>query len=170
MKHAAALVTILCALGAASAASAAPARSKAEACSLLSRLAQGSALYDAPVAATRSTNRSAARLSKSVFAVVCARSGAGEAAVEADGSQYFGQTKDGQPHGRGVRFYADGSRYVGSWTAGRRQGQGLVILPDAARYVGAWADDKPHGKGAAQYLQHIDVKVDESGKVTPLGQ
>jgi hypothetical protein len=141
-----------------------PQRTRAEACTYLSRLSKGPDPYpDAGEVAARA-RRQAAGLGRAVFRQVCAGKHGGEAVMDGDGAQYFGQTVDGKPEGLGVRFYADGARYVGEWKAGVREGEGVGTQADGGRYVGHWTDGKPKGKGATQYHARIGITVSDPDK------
>jgi hypothetical protein len=136
-----------------------PERTRAEACTYLSRLSQGPDPYRDPGPVAERARRQTAELGAAVYQQVCAGKIAGEASVDADGAQYFGQTVDGKPDGLGVRFYADGARYVGHWKAGVREGEGVGARADGGRYVGHWSDGAPKGRGATQYHARIGITV-----------
>lgn len=143
---------------------AAPERTRAEACTYLSRLSKGPDPYPDPGEAAERARKQSAELGKAVFKEVCAGKHGGEALKDADGSEYFGQTADGKPEGLGVRFYADGARYVGNWKAGIREGEGVGAQADGGRYVGHWANGSPKGKGVTQYHAKIGITVSDPAK------
>ena len=66
-----------------------------------------------------------------------------------DGPLYEGETRDGQPHGRGTLFWSEGcKRYEGEWQNGRRHGRGSAFLSDGFKvYEGEWRDNLKHGRG-----------------------
>ena len=49
-----------------------------------------------------------------------------------DGSEYFGQYKDGKRHGEGTLTYSDGKTYMGRFAAGLPYGKGLCINQDGS--------------------------------------
>ena len=135
-----------------------PPRTGAEACSLVTRMTRGPDPFSTRTPVADRAAKQALTIARAARPALCP-GGKAAAADAANGSQYFGQAKDGAADGHGARFYADGSRYVGQWKAGARQGAGVMITPDGSRYVGSWAGDKPKGKGVLQYREKIQVKV-----------
>ncbi len=161
----AAAIAGLVAIGAATGGQAAtPSRTRAEACTYLSRLSKGPDPYPDPGEVAARARQHSAELGTAVFKQVCAGKHGGEAVMDADGAQYFGQTADGKPEGLGVRFYADGARYVGEWKAGAREGEGVGYQADGGRYVGHWVNGSPKGKGATQYHARIGITVSDPDK------
>jgi len=66
----------------------------------------------------------------------------------ADGSIFYGEFDNGQPHGLGIETYANGSFYEGEMCKGKREGMGCLFgrgIPEA--YVGGWIKGTRHGKG-----------------------
>src|SRR3972149_9525191 len=58
------------------------------------------------------------------------------------GIRYFGDWRDGKPHGRGTATLPSGRTYVGEWRDGEKNGQGTETSPDGAKYVGEYKNDK----------------------------
>ena len=145
-------------LNAAGAEAAAPARTGAEACTLINHLVRGPDPFVANTRTAATAAKQALKIARAAWPVLCPGSKV-EAAVADDGSQYFGKEANGVADGLGARFYADGSRYVGHWKAGVRQGEGVLIKADGSRYVGTWADDKPRGRGVFQVRETIRIEV-----------
>ena len=78
------------------------------------------------------------------------RHGEGLSKVYKDGSfylTYFGEFKDGKPHGQGTETFANGDKYVGEYKDGKPNGQGTETFADGDKYVGEWKDGKRHGQG-----------------------
>ena len=145
-----------------------PVRTRAEVCTLLNRLTTGPDPFQEKTSAAMRASKQSSKIARSVRQEVCVKSRrAPDAPMTSDGAQYFGQTADGKPEGRGALFYADGTRYVGALKGGVRQGEGLAISPNGARYVGLWDQDKPRGKGVLQYRENIHLKVDDPDKPAP---
>ena len=69
----------------------------------------------------------------------------------ADGSQYFGEFRDGQYHGQGTAKLPDGENYVGEFKRGKRDGQGVATFPDGRKYVGQWRNDNANGQGTGTF-------------------
>jgi hypothetical protein len=142
-----------------------PARSRGEVCSLLQRLTQGADPYKDKSAVAKTASQQSLKIARSVRQEVCVKAkAAADAPMSPEGAQYFGQTVDDHPEGKGALFYADGSRYIGQFKAGLRQGEGIAFRADGARYVGLWDKDQPHGKGVLQYREKIDLKVADPDK------
>jgi hypothetical protein len=129
-----------------------------EACSLVNHLILEPDPFAAGTPAAKSTSRQALKIARVARPALCP-GGKAEVIAAADGSQYFGQSRNGAPEGQGVRFYPDGARYIGSWKAGVRRGQGLFLFANGSRYVGAWVGDKAKGKGVLQYRETIKTSV-----------
>ncbi|HUD01709.1 MAG TPA: hypothetical protein VMR37_05245 [Rhabdochlamydiaceae bacterium] len=80
-----------------------------------------------------------------------------------DGSTYLGETRDGQPHGRGVMQYArqkDPSyqRYEGEFVNGLRQGQGTMSWTNGNIYEGGWENNDRQGRGHIIYADGRDYQ------------
>lgn len=68
-------------------------------------------------------------------------------AVSPDGGKYYGQVRDGIPHGKGRYVAPSGETYEGEFRNGELTGSGTYTRPDGARYSGEFSNWKPHGKG-----------------------
>ena len=72
--------------------------------------------------------------------------------------EYFGEVdKNGQPSGRGVKFYSDKSIYFGDWLDGMHHSmdRGMWIRPDGLQYEGQWIKGQKHGKGKQRYPDEV---------------
>lgn len=70
------------------------------------------------------------------------------------GAVYYGETKNGKPHGEGTMTWGKSKTYNGSWMEGKRSGQGVykMITRETDRisetqYEGTWKSDQKEGKG-----------------------
>lgn len=77
-----------------------------------------------------------------------------------DGSNYFGEFKDGNFSGFGTFHYINGSVYIGEWLNGQRYGNGSLTYRNGNKYVGEWFNGSPNGIGI-EYTS--DGKVQTSG-------
>ncbi|MBD8838800.1 hypothetical protein MHB85_06715 [Paenibacillus sp. FSL K6-4396] len=71
-----------------------------------------------------------------------------------NGATYYGETKNGKPHGSGTMTWGKTKTYKGSWALGERSGHGVykVITRGEDRiieskYDGNWKNDKKDGQG-----------------------
>lgn len=71
-----------------------------------------------------------------------------------NGVTYYGETKNGKPHGYGTMTWGKSKTYKGNWVAGKRSGYGVykAVTSDEDRvtdlkYDGFWKNDKKDGKG-----------------------
>ena len=85
-----------------------------------------------------------------------------------DGSEYFGEWKDGERHGQGTLTWADGheydgDKYVGEWKDDNRNGLGTYIWANGDKYVGA-KDNKVNGQGTITWAQ--ETNTSGHGKTT----
>ena len=71
-----------------------------------------------------------------------------------DGAVYYGEIKNGKPHGEGRMTWGKSKTYNGSWVEGKRSGQGVykTITQETDRisetqYEGTWKNDRKEGKG-----------------------
>ena len=64
-----------------------------------------------------------------------------------DGSQYFGEYKDGLRHGQGTFTYSNGDKYVGEWKDNTRNGWGTYTYKSHDQYEGEYKDGLRHGQG-----------------------
>ncbi|WP_054956990.1 hypothetical protein [Paenibacillus dakarensis] len=67
---------------------------------------------------------------------------------------YYGEVKDGQPHGKGTIKWGNGKQYSGDFFKGKRTGSGKYMneyVSDGEKhkvvYNGSWQDDRMEGKG-----------------------
>ncbi|KAK9868987.1 hypothetical protein WJX84_003964 [Apatococcus fuscideae] len=65
----------------------------------------------------------------------------------ADGGEYFGEWRQGHPHGRGTYISPDGDEYEGEWRYGKESGAGTLIKPNGSRFYGFWLRGQRHGEG-----------------------
>lgn len=82
-------------------------------------------------------------------------------------AMYYGEVKNGVPHGRGTIKWGDGKQYSGDFSDGKRTGTGKYMNEYVSEghkikvvYSGAWKNDKMEGKGT---LTH--KVTDEEGRV-----
>lgn len=68
-------------------------------------------------------------------------------------SSYYGEVKNGRPHGKGTMKWDDGTTYSGDWINGMRSGTGtlkvksLLIEGSIDTHSGGWKNDKKNGYG-----------------------
>ena len=67
--------------------------------------------------------------------------------IDLSGQLYFGEFKDGIPHGQGTLTTPDGSKYEGQYRKGLPYGRGTATYPDGSIYTGEYIDGFPHGQG-----------------------
>ncbi|MGQ0522411.1 MAG: protein kinase domain-containing protein, partial [Betaproteobacteria bacterium] len=63
------------------------------------------------------------------------------------GYKYVGEFRDSNRHGQGTATFPTGQTYVGEFRNGKFNGQGTSTYSDGAKYVGEWKDDKYDGHG-----------------------
>lgn len=85
-----------------------------------------------------------------------AGSGKGFVSKQYQGSTYYGELKDGKPHGYGRMTYQDGSVYAGEFQGGVFAGSGVFLWkgglqPFSESYLGSFAAGKRSGTGTMQY-------------------
>ncbi|XOJ00882.1 hypothetical protein ACMX2M_03875 [Paenibacillus polymyxa] len=82
-----------------------------------------------------------------------------------NGGTYFGEVKNGKPHGKGTATWGDYKTYSGEWKNGQRSGNGKFteyLMSDAFEdggyynlgkevYTGTWKNDKKTGQGVRTY-------------------
>ena len=66
-------------------------------------------------------------------------------------SNYIGDLKNGEYHGKGVLKLTDGSIYCGEFIDGKMQGKGILILPNGTEYHGKWQNNERDGYGVLFY-------------------
>ncbi|MDQ0722130.1 hypothetical protein QF049_003391 [Paenibacillus sp. W4I10] len=71
-----------------------------------------------------------------------------------NGATYYGETKNGKPHGNGTMTWGKTKTYKGSWAQGKRSGHGVYKVitrgEDSiteSKYDGNWKSDKKDGQG-----------------------
>ena len=64
-----------------------------------------------------------------------------------DGSQFFGEWKQGMTSGIGREVYSDGSSYIGSFEKDMRHGMGIFSTANGDTYTGNWAEGERDGLG-----------------------
>lgn len=72
-----------------------------------------------------------------------------------NGGTYYGEVKDGKPHGKGTARWGENKTYSGDWVNGKRAGEGKYIFKDTSdpvavitnTYTGTWKNDNQNGKG-----------------------
>lgn len=68
---------------------------------------------------------------------------------------YYGEVKDGMPHGKGTMTWYQTKSYAGDWVNGKRNGLGKYVANSTSdrketkiTYDGAWKNDQKVGNGA----------------------
>lgn len=77
----------------------------------------------------------------------------------ASGALYYGESKNGRPHGKGTARWGENKTYSGEWVNGKRSGYGVYKLNtngESVTYTGNWKNDKQNGQGT------FTRKIDES--------
>jgi hypothetical protein len=71
-----------------------------------------------------------------------------------NGVSYYGEVKNGKPHGTGTMTWNKSKTYKGSWSNGKRFGYGVYRAVTSqneaitdSMYTGYWKNDKKDGKG-----------------------
>ncbi|GIO84550.1 hypothetical protein J25TS5_14820 [Paenibacillus faecis] len=79
-----------------------------------------------------------------------------------NGATYYGEVKNGQPHGKGTMKWGGSKSYSGDWVNGKRSGQGKYVVfkktynpadgpngydTESLVYIGQWSNDKQNGTG-----------------------
>ena len=66
-------------------------------------------------------------------------------------AEYYGETRDGQPHGVGYKRWGDGSWYFGEWVDGIeqtvRRASSRYVWANGCEYIGTFSKGKRHGQG-----------------------
>lgn len=80
------------------------------------------------------------------------------------GATYYGEVKNGKPHGKGTARWGENKLYEGDWVNGQRSGSGKYVAKDFSEsymdtmmgeldnvrtvtYTGKWSNDKMNGEG-----------------------
>ncbi len=66
------------------------------------------------------------------------------------GATYYGEVKNGKPHGKGTARWGENKTYSGDWVNGKRSGYGVYKLNgngESVTYTGNWKNDKQNGQG-----------------------
>ncbi len=56
----------------------------------------------------------------------------------AEGSEFIGEFKNGQPQGQGTCYYANGDKYVGGWRSHAPHGKGILYYKNGRVSGGSW--------------------------------
>lgn len=108
-----------------------------------------------------------------------------------NGQVYYGEVKNGKPHGKGTMTYNKYKTYSGDWVNGKRSGEGKYTykivseneVPDeddpdgfvfrmkeatTIIYTGSWANDSYNGKGILtnQWMLKEFNSLDDKGNIT----
>lgn len=77
-----------------------------------------------------------------------------------DGGTYYGEIKEGKPHGKGTARWSENKSFSGDWVNGKRSGAGkysLTVYLDSTVektiYNGQWANDRYNGQGTLYQSQ-----------------
>lgn len=68
-----------------------------------------------------------------------------------NGSVYYGELKDGKPHGMGVEKWYNGKIYEGTYYNGKYSGQGVLVWPDKSMYKGGFVNNSMQGYGVFKW-------------------
>lgn len=95
------------------------------------------------------------------------------------GATYYGEVKNGKPHGKGTARWGKEKTYSGDWVTGKRSGQGKYVYYTHSKedlsedmiyeqatsltYTGSWENDKYHGEGKEFYQSIIKESLYENG-------
>ncbi len=60
---------------------------------------------------------------------------------------YYGQTVNLKPDGKGTMYFENGNKYVGDWKNDKKEGQGTYTWNNGNKYVGNCKNDKIEGQG-----------------------
>lgn len=71
--------------------------------------------------------------------------------IYGNGDLYEGEFKDGKISGKGKFTFANGHMYDGEWVLGKRQGHGTFLYANGNVYIGQYKENKRHGKGRYDY-------------------
>ncbi len=80
-----------------------------------------------------------------------------------NGEQFYGTTKDGIPHGFGIKYFPlndNRIKFVGMWNNGTNQGEGILLFKDGDAYKGEFSNHNFHGKGIYTFKDGREYKGD----------
>ncbi|WP_054027757.1 hypothetical protein [Bacillus sp. FJAT-28004] len=112
-----------------------------------------------------------------VFVVITAASGGTtvEAAAKKEFLEisknvvYYGQLKNGKPHGKGTMSWYQSKTYSGDWVDGKRSGLGKFVSSSSdgikITYDGAWKNDQKAGNGSLNTKITNSLGVVQSHKI-----
>ncbi|WMT39735.1 hypothetical protein RE628_20415 [Paenibacillus sp. D2_2] len=87
-----------------------------------------------------------------------------------NGATYYGEVKNGRPHGKGTMNWPGDKSYSGDWISGKRSGQGkyiAYIIEDGQKtyikYNGNWKDDKYNGQGEYVKINSYSSSSEDDG-------
>ncbi|CAM9169851.1 unnamed protein product [Ascophyllum nodosum] len=65
----------------------------------------------------------------------------------ANGIRYYGEMKEGKPHGKGTKTWPDESRYTGDSFCSKKHGNGIKTFPDGSEHTGQFRSGVRNGPG-----------------------
>lgn len=84
------------------------------------------------------------------------------------GATYYGEVKNGKPHGKGTARWGENKTYSGDWVNGKRSGNGkyTLMVDDGMNiketiYIGQWLNDKQNGKGTLKEVSKFSNPEDD---------
>ncbi len=81
-------------------------------------------------------------------------------AIAPDGSRYYGQLREGKPHGQGRLVALDGTTYTGEFFDGRFHGNGRIQRPDGEAYDAQFVDGRMTGRGPSVLGSRADDEAE----------
>ena len=79
---------------------------------------------------------------------------------------YYGDRKDGIPHGQGTMIWTKGEEYKGEWQNGKPHGKGRLTLTDKSFYDGEFKFGKLDGQGSSIIIEgHKYIGEFKDGKM-----
>jgi hypothetical protein len=61
-------------------------------------------------------------------------------------SEYAGEWKNGNKHGKGTEIYVSKAKYMGHWQNGQKRGKGIFTTSEGIKLEGEWSGDVLEGK------------------------